>query len=711
MTQAPLPTWAQVRRALRGPTLPDTELIAPWRRSGDVAGLLSRSSWSLALIAEWRRRLAPERPVTFWLPAFFCNSALVVLRRTGARLVFYPVNDALEPDTAAFPALAADAPPDIVMAVHYFGRPSPTAAMHDFCTRHKAWLVEDAAHVLNPVAGVGVHGDFVVYSPHKLLPIPDGAVLVARPGGSSRLGAGLAAFGDPATWPAQLQNLERDMGGAVKSVTSRVTTWLVKRAAQKLGVRRAAEALPFGEPMASDDRIDLPAPACSVMSRRLLGAHLKDLGARRRERHQLLWDAVLTGDGAEQERDVAPAERPRHRSWTPYLSAYTAAPAEHVYDAWSRRGCPVTTWPDLAPEVKADTEKHAHAWRLRHSRIYLPVHASLSPFAIARRRVSGALPATTKAVSMQWDSASPEQWNRWLAEAGRSNLLQDWAYGVAKAEETGWKVRRVAFFGGASTPVAIAQLFERRIARLATLRRMNRAPMFIGAATDDERSAVWRATAGLGALLKRQVLAVAPEALLTGSSLLAWLDLGFRPSARAAAWQSVWLSLEPGTDVLRRSLHKEWRNALSASERTGLTAEVTTSDDAFAWLMERYRELMGEKHFAGSSIELLSSLRRHAGPGHVFVVRALKDGAAIAGILIGRHGDAATYLVGWNGPYGRPLKANHFLLWHAVGHLRETGVRWFDLGGLSDEDTPGITAFKLGMGGERYELAGEFLKW
>ena len=65
-----------------------------------------------------------------------------------------------------------------------------------------------------------------------------------------------------------------------------------------------------------------------------------------------------------------------------------------------------------------------------------------------------------------------------------------------------------------------------------------------------------------------------------------------------------------------------------------------------------------------------------------------------------------TYLLGWNGYKGRNLKPNQFLLWNAMMLLKEQGIRWFDLGGI-DEDTPGISEFKLGVNGIRYALVGE----
>ena len=53
------------------------------------------------------------------------------------------------------------------------------------------------------------------------------------------------------------------------------------------------------------------------------------------------------------------------------------------------------------------------------------------------------------------------------------------------------------------------------------------------------------------------------------------------------------------------------------------------------------------------------------------------------------------------------MKANQFLLWNAMMLLKEQGIRWFDLGGIDEESTSGISQFKLGVNGTRYALVGE----
>ena len=127
---------------------------------------------------------------------------------------------------------------------------------------------------------------------------------------------------------------------------------------------------------------------------------------------------------------------------------------------------------------------------------------------------------------------------------------------------------------------------------------------------------------------------------------------------------------------------------------------------------QQYQELMQEKDFSGPAIGLLRNLRNHLDDGEqLLILRAMHEGEPVAGVCLARHGSAATYLLGWNGHKGRNLKANQYLLWQAIKYLKQSGSRWFDLGGISEENTPGITAFKLGLNGERYELVGEYWKW
>lgn len=717
ITQAPLPDWLDLCRAMTRQPLSDSELAAPWCREGDVAGWLSRSSWSLALVALWRQRLVPRPRLTVWIPDYFCNSSLRALRATGAKLVFYPLTSRMLPDMDACRRRVSSDPPDLFLLVHYFGQPALSPHVREFCTTHGAWLIEDAAHVLRPVEGVGELGDFVIYSPHKHLPIPDGAVLVVRPKGVSRIGgAALESTGLPSLWAQQLHGLQRAMGFAAKGWRTHSLIWLLKRVLQKIGVRdwRSA-AVPYAD-LYDGDTVKpaaLVEPGQSLLSRRLLAGLITDLGrvARLRQRHELVWDALMS-DGSNLHRDsLSAAERAVARCWTPYLCGYqiAASVAAATYDDWQRRGLPVTAWPDLPPEVLERKEHHANALDLRHTRLYLPVHQSLS-IAKMVKQCAQKMPDVELNLRVVRGKASFSEWQDWVTQAGHSNLLQSWAYGQAKSDVSGWQCTRLVFYLD-HDPVALVQVLQKRLLGVLLVSRINRGPLLLGSSNKIVERCIWAELGRLGRVWRGRILTVAPELELTGINLVTLERLGFRQFS-PHAWESAWIDLRMDLSILRQKLDGKWRNALKSAETAGLRLDSGSSDQSVDWMLARYKELMAEKDFSGSPVDLLLAVRKHLPDKQSFVVLRAMDGEEpVAGICLVRHGGAATYLLGWNGVRGRKLKANQYLLWQAIVYLKHAGVDSFDLGGLDEERTPGIAAFKLGMNGRRYELLGEYWKW
>ena len=66
---------------------------------------------------------------------------------------------------------------NVFVLVHYVCFPNAAAEARLFCDRHGMVLLEDAAHVLLPSAGIG-SGELLVFSLRKLLAVPSGGILV-----------------------------------------------------------------------------------------------------------------------------------------------------------------------------------------------------------------------------------------------------------------------------------------------------------------------------------------------------------------------------------------------------------------------------------------------------------------------------------------------------------------------------------------------------
>lgn len=116
------------------------------------------------------------QPTTVWLPAYSCISLAEAARDTQARLKFYPLQEEFTPacDFLKLRVKRGDA----VVAIDYFGR-NPAKPFRELVESLPGiFWIEDRAQAFRPSAGAW--GDYVIYSPRKLLGVPDGGILVSR---------------------------------------------------------------------------------------------------------------------------------------------------------------------------------------------------------------------------------------------------------------------------------------------------------------------------------------------------------------------------------------------------------------------------------------------------------------------------------------------------------------------------------------------------
>ncbi|CUW37964.1 conserved protein of unknown function [Magnetospirillum sp. XM-1] len=359
ITGAPLPGWMDLA-ALLGVATDGDVAAAPWTLPADKAVWFSRSAHGLAaIVASWRRRHG--RPPRLWVPDYFCNASLDPVRRDGISPIFYPVGLDLEPDWQECRHLALAEAPDLVLAVHYFGLPAAMGAALEFCRQAGALLIEDCAHVLAPMDGVGQTGDFVLWSPHKHLAVPQGGLVVCR--------APDEALAAP---PGSSPSLR---GWLAKRLIQKVAPgWLLPPATRQ-GPQRFEDDPPEGH---------LPdTPTLAPRALALLAAvrpSLPRVVARRRRNALALLEVLNRVAGWEPLFDPGSA--------TPYrLVMRCGSPdvASQRFEVYRGRGIPVESWPDLAPEVKAAPASHARALALRAHLLCFPVHQGIETAELIHR--------------------------------------------------------------------------------------------------------------------------------------------------------------------------------------------------------------------------------------------------------------------------------------------------------------------------------------
>lgn len=350
----PLPTWRQLLSLPKGGSRIDAQPDRWLTDPGDTALWLSRSAWSLALLA---RAMMVERGRTIRVavPEYICNQSLWPLRQTGAELDFY----ALDPQrlTPLWPDDGQGAPPDLVLLVHYFAWANAGDEALAYCRRHDALLVEDCAHVLRPTPEIGRLGDVVLYSQHKVLACPDGALCLLR--------RQATALG-----PAMRADLN-----AMASDHPPVTAWAWRRMVQKTPIAGLRARLrPPGQSDFTADPSTTPMPCQPRASAAALSlidaADLELVARRRRVNAAALLEVVGTVPGLRPLFDRILAEAPYR---LPLLCA-NQQQAERLFQACRAERLPAESWPDLPPEITSGT-----ATMLRSRVLLLPCHQDLQP--------------------------------------------------------------------------------------------------------------------------------------------------------------------------------------------------------------------------------------------------------------------------------------------------------------------------------------------
>jgi hypothetical protein len=373
LTHAPLPEWSAIARTVAQENVADSLLAEPWIQNDEKGWWFSRSAWSLYAVAQFRKRVTGRENIRAWFPGYFCNASIAPLRDLGVAIDFYPLSVDGGPDLASCEAMLEGGRPDIIVLVHYFGEPTPAAELASFADAIGAWLVEDSAHILKPAAGIGEYGDFILYSPHKFLPIPDGALLLARRNSPGRITDGLLEKYD-------FKGLCQLLVGRFR-LRGRVTyKWLLKRLLQKLGVRlNNFESVGFYDDILTMDAGNFILPRMSSMARKLLFGIINSLDeeAKARETNRKEWCRELAKNKV-----IGGSMMPLQATNAPYLAGFSCDETiitERVFNLLKKAKIPVTTWPDMPPEVSKNSARHKVAISMRETRIFFPVHCSVNP--------------------------------------------------------------------------------------------------------------------------------------------------------------------------------------------------------------------------------------------------------------------------------------------------------------------------------------------
>ena len=121
-----------------------------------------------------------QRKIVIYIPGYFCGQSLNPLRMVNADICFYSLTQDLQPNYEHIANLMRLQKPDVFVYVHYFGRIVGQSRIKDFANQNEILLIEDCAHIISPTLWPDWVGDYLIFSPHKIFPLPKLSIVFSR---------------------------------------------------------------------------------------------------------------------------------------------------------------------------------------------------------------------------------------------------------------------------------------------------------------------------------------------------------------------------------------------------------------------------------------------------------------------------------------------------------------------------------------------------
>ncbi len=122
------------------------------------------------------------RPPNIVMPSFVPAKLFRAVSAAGYIPKFYDIKEECRFDADEIGKLV-DEKTTAIFVIHYFGHPADIRSLKKIAVRKNVKLIEDCAHVLIGTTDgerLGSFGDFTIFSPRKMLQLPNGGFLVSR---------------------------------------------------------------------------------------------------------------------------------------------------------------------------------------------------------------------------------------------------------------------------------------------------------------------------------------------------------------------------------------------------------------------------------------------------------------------------------------------------------------------------------------------------
>jgi len=657
---------------------------------------LSRSSWSILSICIFRLKMLDKKRINIFLPDFFCNDPIALLDYSNINILYYEVDTQFKPNLNSINKLSEKFAPDIFLGVHYFGNPLVSNEIKSFCIKNKCWYIEDATHCLKRDKVIGEQGDFVIFSPYKHLAIPNGAILITRSKGPSKLKVtDFSSIRINTFLKSELKKF-KFKNGLIKNDPFLTIKWLFKKLIliplnkSNLLSRFYMKVYKDGLRLHYSEKIE--SYKISILSKYLMSRYDLDKISKLRIRNQNIFNEVLS-DKIEVHKSFKPKQK--YFNHTPYIFPIILKSEVEAFKLIDK-GIPIVKWP-LYPKASMHSSKkfkNIYFILLNHS-INEEYFKKIFNHKSKLKRIR-----ILKSSSME------------CIEFGKMffsnvNITQSSCYGLSKAETENKNIDFYKIMIG-DKQIGFFQILRKKYFNLITLLRINRGPILANDIELNDRIDVILKILKFGNIFNLKVLSITPD--ISYFSIESLFLKGLRSRRlRFSNWKSAIIDLNKSVDNLLLSLKPKWRNSLRKAQRENLIINRSSSTSEIENLLNHYLDDVKNKKFTGLNPELIKKMTKlQRDSQKLYVFKAKKGDLEVGSILISKQFKNLIYLIGWSSDEGRKVNVNYILLWEAIIYFKLEECKVFDLGGLIGNNHP-IDFFKLGMSGNYYENSGEYI--
>jgi lipid II:glycine glycyltransferase (peptidoglycan interpeptide bridge formation enzyme) len=187
-------------------------------------------------------------------------------------------------------------------------------------------------------------------------------------------------------------------------------------------------------------------------------------------------------------------------------------------------------------------------------------------------------------------------------------------------------------------------------------------------------------------------------------------NVGFGINSKATPYRTLILDLSPSLDEIRKKLHQKWRNQLNRAEKNELRIVEGDSDELYqGFLNLQTQMLMRKEYIPGVNYNEFGEIQNALPKSLKMIIMICEHKREPICALVGSAiGDTGIYLLGATGDKGLKQKGSYLLQWRMIQRLKESGCRWYDLGGINPEKNPGVYHFKAGLSGKDVYHLGHF---